>query len=85
MLLSVEITSKSTADTDRTDKLHAYARAGIRLYLLIDRFADRWPAVTLHSDPAADIYQSARAVPFGKPLILPGPFDVTIETADFPR
>ncbi|MBK0865681.1 Uma2 family endonuclease [Saccharopolyspora sp. HNM0986] len=84
-LLAMEITSKGYADTGRTRKLHAYARAAIPLYLLIDRFADRWPTVTLYSDPAEDVYRAARAVPFGKPLILPGPFDVTIETADFPR
>lgn len=84
-LLTVEITSKGTAGKDREEKLHAYARAGIPLYLLIDRFADRWPTVTLYSDPAEDVYQAAHAVPFGKPVTLPEPFDVTIETEDFPR
>ncbi|MGW0891761.1 Uma2 family endonuclease [Saccharopolyspora sp. NPDC002578] len=84
-LLAVEITSKSGAETDRGAKHEAYAQAGIPLYLLIDRFAPRWPTVTLFSEPDGDAYRESHAVPFGKPIELPSPFDVTLETEDFPR
>ncbi|MBB5072198.1 hypothetical protein BJ969_005286 [Saccharopolyspora gloriosae] len=84
-LLAVEITSKSGAETDRGAKHKAYAQAGIPLYLLIDRFAPRWPTVTLFSEPDGDAYRESHAVPFGKPIELPSPFDVTLETQDFPR
>ncbi|WP_258345376.1 Uma2 family endonuclease [Saccharopolyspora gregorii] len=84
-LLSVEITSKSNADTDRTTKLRAYAQAGIPLYLLIDRFAPRWPTITLFSEPDGEAYRESHSVPFGKPLDLPAPFTVTLETEAFPR
>ncbi|WP_243791368.1 Uma2 family endonuclease [Saccharopolyspora gloriosae] len=84
-LLAAEITSKSNADTDRDAKHRAYAQAGIPLYLLIDRFAPRWPTVTLFSEPDGDAYRESHAVPFGKPIELPSPFDVTLETEEFPR
>lgn len=42
-LLVVEITSKGNAREDRTKKYRAYARAGVPMYLLIDRFDTRGP------------------------------------------
>ncbi|MEU5851953.1 Uma2 family endonuclease [Saccharopolyspora shandongensis] len=82
-LLVVEITSASNADVDRTTKLRGYAHAGIPLYLLIDRFAKDQPAVTLHSRPSNDRYWDQRRVPFGEPISIPEPFDLTLETKDF--
>ncbi|MGW1704829.1 Uma2 family endonuclease [Streptomyces sp. NPDC002206] len=84
-LLIVEITAKGNARDDRTKKYRAYARAGVPLYLLIDRFDTRGAMATLFTEPNEDgTYKRSDAVPFGKPLTLPEPFGTTLLTADFP-
>ncbi|WP_327422525.1 Uma2 family endonuclease [Streptomyces sp. NBC_01230] len=84
-LLIVEITSKGNAREDRTKKYRAYARAAVPMYLLIDRFDTRGAMATLFTEPNEDgTYKRSDAVPFGKPLTLPEPFDTTLLTADFP-
>lgn len=84
-LLIVEITSKGNAREDRTKKYRAYARAGVPMYLLIDRFGTRGPMATLFTEPNEDgTYKHSDPVPFGKPLTLPEPFGTTLRTADFP-
>lgn len=84
-LLIVEITSKGNAREDRTKKYRAYARAGVPMYLLIDRFDTRGAMSTLFTEPNEDgTYKCSDAVPFGKPLTLPGPFDTTLPTDGFP-
>ncbi|MER6120215.1 Uma2 family endonuclease [Streptomyces sp. NPDC001743] len=84
-LLIVEITSKGNAREDRTKKYRAYARAGVPMYLLIDRFDTRGPMATLFTEPNEDgTYKRSDPVPFGKPLVLPAPFDVTLSTDAFP-
>ncbi|MEV0919755.1 Uma2 family endonuclease [Streptomyces sp. NPDC049967] len=84
-LLIVEITSKGNAREDRTKKYRAYARAGVPMYLLIDRFDTRGAMSTLFTEPNEDgTYKRYEAVPFGKPLGLPAPFDVTLATDAFP-
>ena len=84
-LLVVEITSKGNAREDRTKKYRAYARAGVPMYLLVDRFDMRGPMATLFMEPNEDgTYKRSDAVPFGKQLTLPHPFDVTLPTAGFP-
>ncbi|MFC8226713.1 Uma2 family endonuclease [Streptomyces sp. NPDC057287] len=84
-LLIVEITSKGNAREDRTKKYRAYARAGVPMYLLLDRFDTRGAMATLFTEPNEDgTYKHSEVVPFGKPLPLPDPFDVTLLTADFP-
>ena len=84
-LLIVEITSKGNAREDRTKKYRAYARAGVPMYLLIDRFDTRGAMVTLFTEPNEDgTYKRSDAVPFGKPLPLPEPFGVTLLTDEFP-
>lgn len=84
-LLVVEITSRGNAREDRTKKYRAYARAGVPTYLLIDRFDTRGPMVTLFTEPNEDgTYTHTDAVPFGKPLTVPPPFDVRVMTGEFP-
>lgn len=84
-LLIVEITSKGDARDDRTKKYRAYARAGVPMYLLIDRFDTRGAMATLFTEPNEDgTYKRSDPVPFGKPLVLPAPFDVTLATDAFP-
>jgi Uma2 family endonuclease len=86
-LLVVEVTSKSTAHKDRKPKLWGYARAGIPLYLLVDRWDPQTGGgeVTLYSDPENGRYTSSTKVPFGKEIHLPEPFDLTIDTSAFPE
>lgn len=73
-LLVVEITSKGNAREDRTKKYRAYARAGVPMYLLIDRFDTRGTMSTLFTEPNEDgTYKRSDPVPFGKPLGLPAP------------
>ncbi|MFG2921859.1 Uma2 family endonuclease [Streptomyces sp. NPDC048305] len=84
-LLIVEITSKGNAREDRTKKYRAYARGGVPMYLLIDRFDTRGAMATLFTEPNEDgTYKHSESVPFGKPLPLPAPFDVALLTGDFP-
>ncbi|MER5618498.1 Uma2 family endonuclease [Streptomyces sp. NPDC002215] len=84
-LLVVEVTSKGNARDDRTKKYRAYARAGVPMYLLIDRFDTRGAMVTLFTEPNEDgTYKHSDPVPFGKPLTLPEPFGTTLLTDDFP-
>ncbi len=75
----VEVTSTKPRN-DREGKRRAYARAGIPLYLLVDRDKS---TVTLFSEPSAGDYVGNTTVPFGKPLPLPAPFSFDLETADF--
>ncbi|MDX5575950.1 Uma2 family endonuclease [Streptomyces sp. ID01-9D] len=80
-----EITSRGNAREDRTKKYRAYARAGVPMYLLIDRFDTRGPMVTLFTEPNEDgTYKHTDAVPFGKPMVVPSPFDVRLPTDEFP-
>ncbi|WP_419996722.1 Uma2 family endonuclease [Streptomyces boninensis] len=75
----VEVTS-TKPEADRITKRRSYARAGIPLYLLVDR--DR-ETVTLFSDPRLQDYTATHTAPFGEPLHLPAPFGFDLETADF--
>ncbi|MFF1482226.1 Uma2 family endonuclease [Streptomyces sp. NPDC058301] len=74
-----EVTS-SKAHADREVKRRCYARAGIPLYLLIDR--DR-SQVTIFSEPERDDYRQLCGIPFGKSLTLPEPFGFDLDTAEF--
>jgi Uma2 family endonuclease len=77
--LVLEVTS-SRPDLDRNAKRRAYARAGIPLYLLVDRQERR---VTLFSAPAHGDYSRTCAAIFGDKLDLPKPFDFALDTAPF--
>ncbi|KOT95222.1 restriction endonuclease [Streptomyces sp. NRRL F-4711] len=83
--LVVEVTSKSNARHDRISKPAAYATAGIPLHLLVDRWAPGGPTATLYGEPKGDVYRVLGAAKFGDPLTLPSPFDLTIDTSEFPE
>lgn len=74
----VEVTS-SRAHLDRDVKRRSYARAGIPLYLLVDRDKDM---VSLFSDPHGEQYTELPR-PFGEPVPLPEPFGFDLDTGDF--
>lgn len=75
----------SSGSTSAGKKYRAYARAGVPMYLLLDRFDIRGAMATLFTEPNEDgTYKRSDPVPFGKPLLLPAPFDVTLPTDGFP-
>lgn len=80
-LLAVEVTSPSNAGIDRVQKLRGYARAGVPLYLLVDAVGR---TVSLFGNPVNDVYVAHATVPYGDKIHIPDPFDVTIDTAEFP-
>ncbi|MEU9503659.1 Uma2 family endonuclease [Streptomyces sp. NPDC048196] len=82
--LIVEVTSKSNASNDRIAKAAGYARAGVPLYLLVDRFAPAGPTITLYGEPAGDVYRVLQTVKFGDELALPAPFELALDTGVFP-
>jgi Uma2 family endonuclease len=75
----LEVTGRNPR-IDRETKRRCYARAGVPLYLLVDRERS-W--ITLFSAPEEDTYREQRAVAFGRPLRLPAPFAFELATADF--
>ncbi len=82
--LVVEITSPSNARVDREEKRDAYAASGVALYLLVDRVGAH-PAITLYAEPADGGYRRVVTVPFGESIHLPAPFDIELDTSQFPR
>ncbi|GAB7180402.1 Uma2 family endonuclease [Kitasatospora sp. Ki12] len=74
-----EVTS-SKPDQDRIAKRHCYARAGIPLYLLIDRERSQ---VSLFGQPHREEYTEVHLAAFGEPLALPAPFDFELDTKPF--
>lgn len=82
--LVMEITSKSTARHDRTAKAAGYATAGVPLYLLVDALAPDGPLITLYGEPKGDVYRPLVTAESGEPVKLPAPFDVVIDTSEFP-
>ena len=82
--LVVEITSPGNACVDREEKRDAYAAGGVARYLLVDRVGAR-PAVTLYAEPVDGAYLRVVTVPFGESIHLPAPFDVDLDTSQFPR
>lgn len=83
--LVVEVTSKSNARHDRVSKPAAYATAGVPLYLLVDRWAPGGPTATLYGEPKGDVYRVLSAAKFGDSLTLPAPFDLVVDTSEFPE
>ncbi|MFI6364395.1 Uma2 family endonuclease [Nocardia sp. NPDC050630] len=79
VVMTVEVTShdSDTNRRDRIDKPIAYARAGIPLYLLIDREAGK---VVVHSQPDADGYQDVHSYAFGRAVSLPEPVGIAFDT-----
>ncbi|MGW7295719.1 Uma2 family endonuclease [Streptomyces xiamenensis] len=82
--LVVEVTSPGNASRDRVEKLAGYARAGVPLYLLVDRVPPMGPVITLFGEPQGGVYQTLWTGKFGDPIPLPAPFDGSLDTSDFP-
>ncbi|MEY9927307.1 Uma2 family endonuclease [Catenulispora sp. GP43] len=98
MAMAVEVTSPSNADHDREpgpqhrrkngnrimSKWTDYASAGVEFYLLVDG-DPRVARAILYFDPNPETsrYESAIAWDLGEPIVLPEPFGLTIDTADW--
>ncbi|MFF2778714.1 Uma2 family endonuclease [Streptomyces sp. NPDC058052] len=80
VLLVAEVASPSTASRDRVLKIRAYARAGIPVYLLIDREADE---VVVCSEPVGDDYTHKSLHKLGAEVPLPAPLGFSLDTAAF--
>ncbi|KKD05133.1 Uma2 family endonuclease [Streptomyces sp. WM6386] len=78
--LVAEVTSTSTAERDRTKKIHGYARADIPVYLLIDREEGE---VTVYCEPSGDEYAQAHKHKLGLTVPLPAPLGFDLDTAEF--
>lgn len=83
VLLVAEVVSASSIRDDREVKLLACARAGVPLYLLIDRFTDPL-TVTVQSGPGEDGYARTDVAVHGEKLRIPAPFDLTLDTSSLP-
>ncbi|WP_331730516.1 Uma2 family endonuclease (plasmid) [Kitasatospora sp. NBC_00070] len=81
-LLVVEVTSSSSAETDRVVKLRWYGRYKVPLYLLVDR---QRRSCTVFSEPGKPGYEAVDGPhPFGTPIRLPAPFGLTLDTRVLP-
>ncbi|GIH70657.1 Uma2 family endonuclease [Sphaerimonospora thailandensis] len=76
-LLVVEVVSPSSQDDDHVMKPKNCAIAGVPLYLVIDTFQN---VARLMAEPSENGYQHQVEVTLGKPLPLPEPWDLTIDT-----
>ncbi|GGX71145.1 Uma2 family endonuclease [Streptomyces hiroshimensis] len=74
-----ELTSDSTADFDRRDKVEIYGKAGVPVYVLVDIINT---TVTVYSDPSPeDGYRRHTQVKFGDKVDVPAPFSCELDTA----
>jgi Uma2 family endonuclease len=86
VLLLSEVVSPSSVRDDREVKPARCARAGIPLYLLVDRLSNPM-SVTLLSEPGEDGYRKSTAVqagPGGTSLNIPAPVELTLEATTLP-
>ncbi|MFZ3558535.1 Uma2 family endonuclease [Streptomyces sp. BH055] len=80
VLMAVEVTSDATAGNDRVKKIRGYARAGIPVYLLIDREAGQ---ITVCAAPEGDDYATKASYKLGLTVPLPEPLGFDLDTAEF--
>ncbi|MFJ9430593.1 Uma2 family endonuclease [Streptomyces sp. NPDC101490] len=80
VLLVAEVTSSSTASRDRVQKIRAYARAGIPLYLLVDREAGE---AVVCAEPQGDDYTHKHVHKLGTVVPLPAPLGFDLDTGAF--
>ena len=62
-------------------KRRRYGQYGAPLYLLVDRIDRTW---TLFSEPSSEGFEEQDGPhPFGQPVRLPDPFNISLDTAGF--
>ncbi|GAB2849188.1 Uma2 family endonuclease [Actinocorallia aurea] len=77
----VEVTS-SNAHRDRVIKRRCYAKAGVPLYLLVDR-DEKATVLFALPDPEAEDYKETCRFAFGLEVPLPAPFSFALDTSRF--
>ena len=77
--LAVEVPSPDQAQRDYA-KAAGYARAGVPVYLIVDRTRRVWVMLT---EPEGGTYKNRHEEPFGKPVTLPLEPPITIDTEKF--
>jgi hypothetical protein len=82
--LVVEITQWNDRHHDTELKPTGYAAEGVPLYLLVDLHAPGGPLITLYGEPFGDVYRVLAEVKFGEEIHLPAPFELTLDTSEFP-
>ncbi|WP_405885610.1 Uma2 family endonuclease [Streptomyces sp. NBC_01136] len=75
-----ELASPSTREDDLADKVAAYGRAGVPVYLVLDMQEEQ---ATVFWAPTAKGYEGSFPKPFGEELHIPDPFDCTLDTSGF--
>ncbi|GAA0328133.1 Uma2 family endonuclease [Streptomyces blastmyceticus] len=75
-----ELTSSSTADFDRLDKVEVYGKAGVQVYVLVDVLNS---TVTVYSSPSETGYRRHTQVKFGDKVRVPAPFDFELDTSEW--
>lgn len=78
VLLVVEVVSESSVTDDHQVKPRRYAAGGVPLCLVVDVFARK---VRLLSQPSDGGYQQETDVVLGRPIDLPEPWKLTLDTA----
>jgi len=81
LLLAVEVTSSGSESHDY-DKIEGYARAGVPIYLIVDRKRRRCVLFT-EPTPQKGTYQTTHTADFGKPVTIPLETPVEVDTTDF--
>ncbi|MDT0345256.1 Uma2 family endonuclease [Streptomyces litchfieldiae] len=76
--LVAELTSESTAERDRSDKVERYGKAGVPVYVLVDMLTFR---VVVFSRPGEDGYRTHNEFKFGETVRIPEPFDCKLDTS----
>ncbi|WP_073757216.1 Uma2 family endonuclease [Streptomyces sp. CB03234] len=76
-----EVTSRSTAADDRAKKILGYARAGIPVYLLIDRQVEGG-AIFVYSKPEGDSYTRQEKYTFSQTVPPPDPLGFELDTSE---
>jgi hypothetical protein len=86
MRMVAEVISRGSIEADRALKPLSCARAGIDLYLYVDRFVTP-VTVTVLSDPGPDGYEQQETVPAGPgggKLALPDPLGIVLDLTTLP-
>lgn len=52
---------------------------------LVDRWAPEGPTATLYGEPQGDVHRPLAVARFGELLTIPAPFDLVIDTGEFPE
>ncbi|MBT2383543.1 Uma2 family endonuclease [Streptomyces sp. ISL-11] len=73
-----ELTSPSTADFDRREKVEVYGRAEVPVYVLVDMDET---TVTVYSSPSSKGYRTHTQIKFGEKVRIPVPFECELDTA----